>query len=358
MYKQAQGTIGAGKSARDLGAFGSPAQGTIEYLVILAVIVVVSLVVVSLMINSTAPAASVNEGQSQLYWESQAISITEAVADEEGDAILTLAPAENATITALVVDGQEIDVPDTKVFAGNEQTFLIEASIVCTGTKSTHTVTAINYIAEAGLNKTVSGKVDIVVECVQDVSSETLLSDDYVEHELYPDTIVGRTEWALLNGASGLNDVDRFFFDGNYGGYIDSNTGNVWLAKEAFGSGSKFCYPSYCQNLVQCMDGTFAKPDLNLSPACTPGCNVTAQGNCDSNGGVMFDDWQAADTAGISTLTNLSDMSACGWLCRYWGTDTIFDFSSGGWGCGTIWCSCGSIYCGCNESSYYYTCYR
>jgi preprotein translocase subunit SecG len=47
------------------------AQGTIEYLVILAVIVVISLVVVTLMVNSTAPAASISEAQSELYWKSQ-----------------------------------------------------------------------------------------------------------------------------------------------------------------------------------------------------------------------------------------------------------------------------------------------
>jgi hypothetical protein len=65
----------------------------------------------------------------------------------------------------------------------------------------------------------------------------------------FPDTNLGRRVWALENGASGKNDVNRFFpcddvpgcvntDDGNlykkiYGGYVDSMTGKVWLSNDA-----------------------------------------------------------------------------------------------------------------------------
>lgn len=44
------------------------AQGMIEYLVILAVIVVIFLAVVTLMANSIAPAGQITSAQSKLFW--------------------------------------------------------------------------------------------------------------------------------------------------------------------------------------------------------------------------------------------------------------------------------------------------
>lgn len=75
-------------------------QGTIEYLVILAVIVVVALVVVSLMINSTAPAQGVSSGISRLGTQSSPIAILDASHDPDGNVYLKLAnnTGENVTI--------------------------------------------------------------------------------------------------------------------------------------------------------------------------------------------------------------------------------------------------------------------
>ena len=66
------------------------AQGTIEYLVILAVIVVVSLIVVSLTINSTAPAQGITATTTQIAATSSPIVITETIVSEDGNYFLKL----------------------------------------------------------------------------------------------------------------------------------------------------------------------------------------------------------------------------------------------------------------------------
>ena len=66
------------------------AQGTIEYLVIIAVIVVIGLVVVALMMNFMDPAQTISDKQSDLFWRGQPISIVDAIVDSDGDAIFAL----------------------------------------------------------------------------------------------------------------------------------------------------------------------------------------------------------------------------------------------------------------------------
>ena len=88
----------------------SNAQGTIEYLVILAVIVVISLVVVSLMANSTAPAGQITAAQSKLSWGSQPISITDSSVDAEGQGFFVIEPAQEITLKKLIINGVEKDI--------------------------------------------------------------------------------------------------------------------------------------------------------------------------------------------------------------------------------------------------------
>ena len=158
------------------------AQGTIEYLVILAVIVVISLVVVVMMANSTAPAQGISETQSKLYWQSQPISIIEAIADSEGNAVLTLKPQENVTVKSLVINDETIELPKKRIIAGNKQIFLINTNIFCGSGTQAIRVNSINYITDGGLLKSFSGDTELLIECHSNVTSETILTGDYVEN--------------------------------------------------------------------------------------------------------------------------------------------------------------------------------
>ena len=88
----------------------SKGQGTIEYLVILAVIVVVSLVVVSLMINSTSGAEGISSGTSKIGGWTNTISVTESAISPDGNYLVRLAnnTGEPLTIKTVKVGGEEV----------------------------------------------------------------------------------------------------------------------------------------------------------------------------------------------------------------------------------------------------------
>ena len=114
-------------------------QGTIEYLVILAVIVVISLVVVSLMASSAQPAQGISEGVSKLGTRSSSISVVDSTMSPDGSVYLKLKnqTGESIEIEKIFVEGEEAS-PDAVIGANSEQGFIIPTSLVCTkGTAST-----------------------------------------------------------------------------------------------------------------------------------------------------------------------------------------------------------------------------
>lgn len=317
-----------------MGLIQQRAQGAMEYLLIMgAAILVVAIVIL-------ATTGVLSGGQSQVSSSeevaTQGIDILE---EKMGNTVLK----QGQTVTLFSQDKEELEIIAEEASPGS-------------GTQVAQAPAGSGY---TGYTVTIIVEQRTVIQAASPVSTEPEEEPEESIFDAYPDTLPGRISRALAGGASGLNDANRFYKDLNYGGYIDSNTGKVWLAKEAFGRGAKFCYSAYCNALIQCKDGSFAKPDLNALPQCTPGCNTLSQGNCDANGGAMHDDWLPAAVAQMGDLGKLQDMYACGWLCQYWGTDSIKDFSSaGGWGCGGIMCSCGGYGCTCNEYNEFYTCYR
>ncbi len=196
------------------------AQGTIEYLVILAVIVVVALVVVSLMINSTSGAEGISTGVNKISAQTGAISVTEAVADSEGDAVITFTPRENITIKTIEIDGEEYDIPDTKVFANNDQLILLSGLPECVGGVSSYTINSIVGENDNGLPVTVSN-IQISVECAEDVSMETVTAENLVVLQAPDlDFVMGNKHFPYWG--SGLNRV--YLNDGSAGFTLDSSS--------------------------------------------------------------------------------------------------------------------------------------
>lgn len=129
-------------------------QGTIEYLVILAIIVVISLIVVSLIINSTLPAQGIQSTTSQITSASNPISITNAVVSEDGNYFLKIKnnTGENLTIKDIQI-GDTLAEPNNPVFASGELIFIISSEIVCIeGQLITNQIT-ITYLTQNGLEK-------------------------------------------------------------------------------------------------------------------------------------------------------------------------------------------------------------
>ena len=89
-----------------------PAQGTIEYLVIIAVVVVVALVVVGLLISLSAPGAQVSQVAGKLNAEVQTISVLQAIAGSDGNGVLVIknSSGDGITITKITIGDSNQDV--------------------------------------------------------------------------------------------------------------------------------------------------------------------------------------------------------------------------------------------------------
>ena len=114
------------------------AQGTIEYLVILAVIIVISLIVVALFIGVTnSPSQQVIESSSEIKDKIGVggISIVDSIVGEDGNGLLVLKnmDSDNLTLTKIIVDGVDHNFSENLVF-GSEKSFLLQDIVSCDGT--------------------------------------------------------------------------------------------------------------------------------------------------------------------------------------------------------------------------------
>ena len=92
-------------------------QGTTEYLIILAVVIVVALVVVGVMGWFPGLATGITESQSKAYWKSASpIAITDwKITETATDATFSLQnlSTDKINVTEITVDGTAIDLTDT-----------------------------------------------------------------------------------------------------------------------------------------------------------------------------------------------------------------------------------------------------
>jgi len=189
----------------------SSAQGTIEYLVILAVIVVVSLVVVGVLSNaSISPTQQISSTSNRLGNTTQGgISIIDAVFDVDGNGLLFLQnnSSDVLTITGINVGGADNNYPLTQLFLGNGKVFSLgNLAQACScsdslGQKKACSV-VVYYTTQDGLFK--SSTIELSVECV----SSAIAADS--------NTVVSTKSAALCNDSS----AGGYFFSGS-GTYTD-----------------------------------------------------------------------------------------------------------------------------------------
>jgi len=147
------------------------AQGTVEYLVIIAVVVVLSLVVVGLFTgmfsNSSQQIIASSDSFSSI---SGGIRIVESVIDEEGDSLIRFSnnSSDTITLTKITVGGVPNDFSE-QVVANDSKTFslsdLVSGCKCLSGQKSVSCEYVINYI-QNGLAKT--DRLTKTIECVND----------------------------------------------------------------------------------------------------------------------------------------------------------------------------------------------
>ena len=149
----------------------SSAQGTIEYLVILAVVVVISLVIIGLFTNVfSSPSQQINESSDKFSVVSGGISVVESVIDFEGDSLIKLNnnSSDSITLTKISLGGvdnnfsEQLVGLDSKVFSLNA----LNSSCPCEeGQKNVKCELRVEYTV-SGITKTEFRSIS--VQCVSD----------------------------------------------------------------------------------------------------------------------------------------------------------------------------------------------
>ena len=161
------------------------AQGTIEYLVILAVIVIVALIVVSLMINSTAPAQGISGTTSQIASASNIIAVTESIVSEDGNYFLKIKnnSGENITITNITIGNNTPATPYKPIPQNTEEAFILSTNIVCSQGQLLAEEVTITYTNQYNLTKKQTYPVPINFECENFTATVTYTDEEGATHE-------------------------------------------------------------------------------------------------------------------------------------------------------------------------------
>ena len=139
------------------------AQGTIEYLVIIAIVVVISLVVTGMLTGFFNSSSSTIDASLKIKTQTSIVAITDAAINPDGNYVLVLKnnDSDEFTIKTITINGN-LDSPNEKIVTGSQKTIQI------TGTDQTciegqiHTATVeIVYETKYGLEKTITHELQI-----------------------------------------------------------------------------------------------------------------------------------------------------------------------------------------------------
>ncbi len=140
--------------------FSSSAQGTIEYLVIIAIVVVIALIVVSLLLGQMGSASTTNEQGSKLYWSSQPLAITDSIVDNNGTILLVLKnnTSDRLSLGSVTVNGNSIYPADFFLAVGESKSIYLNKNNIA----STSSGIILTYNTSSGLTKIQGGNNELV----------------------------------------------------------------------------------------------------------------------------------------------------------------------------------------------------
>ncbi|MFA5125993.1 MAG: LamG domain-containing protein [archaeon] len=136
-------------------SFSSKAQGSIEYLVSIAVVIVLSLVVVGFVTMTTDSSTNIASTSSKILQSSDLISISEAVVSADGNGLFSFSNnlGEKITVTSIRVNDFDYNYSET-LFPGEKKSFFVKGLPNCDGLKKIYEV-SVFYNSENGLDKSI-----------------------------------------------------------------------------------------------------------------------------------------------------------------------------------------------------------
>jgi hypothetical protein len=143
------------------------AQGTIEYLVIIGIVVVISLVVVGLLTQQMGSAENVSKTSSKISGLTQSIGITESlVSPTDQNFVVKLLNNSGSTLTISNVKIGDSNINFSEDLAqGGSKLFKVSTSNVCEEGKVVSENVVITYVTSEGLTKTEIYPVEVMFDC-------------------------------------------------------------------------------------------------------------------------------------------------------------------------------------------------
>jgi len=134
----------------------STAQGSVEYLVVIAIVIVISLVVVGLMVTQMESGANVSNSSSEIKGRvgTDGFSVVDAIAGVDGNGVLVLNnnSIETLTVDKITIDGVDHNY-DQQLGFGDSLSFKLGDLIDCNSAKKSYDL-KISYTSASGLEKT------------------------------------------------------------------------------------------------------------------------------------------------------------------------------------------------------------
>lgn len=268
------------------------AQGTIEYLVIIAIVVVISLVVVGMSLGAVgSPSEQISVSSSAIKSSIGVggISVSDGVAGLDGNGLLVLkGPIEDTlAISKINVDGVDHNY-SVSLCNGEVKSFKLKGVSSCSSGVKSYSVKVV-YTSSSGLEKTADFQ-DLKLSCVVDVqnsnSGNVPIVDEYVVHSV--------------------------FYISN-----DSQGGSVPVDSEVYASGASVTVLDNSGSLVKTgyvFNGWNTSQD-GSGVSYTPG-NTFAMGSSDLN---LYVQWREPITTSVTLGPNMDEFCSAGFC------------SDGGW---------------------------
>ena len=155
------------------------AQGTIEYLVILAVVVIVGLVVVSLMMSSAQPAQGISGTTSTIATQANPIALSEGIVDSDGNYYIKLTnnTGENIAVTSIQIGDKNPRTYDTPIAPSADQAFIINTEDICSEGQLIVEKIVVTYENQYGLEKRQTYPVPAKFECTEYEVTTTFIDE-------------------------------------------------------------------------------------------------------------------------------------------------------------------------------------
>jgi len=202
------------------------AQGTIEYLIIIAIIVVIVLIVVSMLVNQAESFSQTASTANKLASNTYEIKIEDSFQSQDGYYAIILKGniGENLKIKSITIEESKITLSGNDLLTlGSKKAFIIPATNPnCTNKDIAKKTVSINYTSASGLDKNLTYPEKINFEC----------SNQQMNFSITTIGLDGITQANAKTSCREIYLTNPNSADGNY--WIDPNGGDTSDAFKAY----------------------------------------------------------------------------------------------------------------------------